>query len=124
VSDEVRVWDPAVRIFHWSLVLAFALAYVSGDEWLRVHVLSGYVIGALVAFRVLWGLVGPRYARFSSFVASPAVALEYLWLAVRFRAPRHLGHNPAGGLMIVAMLLSLAATTLTGLLVYGAGAGT
>jgi cytochrome b len=72
---NVRVWDPAVRIFHWSLVAAFATAWLSGDELPVVHVWAGYLIGAPLVFRMLWGFVGTRYARFRDFVRSPATIL-------------------------------------------------
>lgn len=116
---EVRVWDPAVRLFHWSLVAAFAAAYLSGDEWMSLHVNAGYLIGALLIFRILWGYLGPRHARFRDFVRPPAEVVAYLRQAARLSAPRHLGHNPAGGAMILALLVSLAMTVLTGILLYG-----
>jgi cytochrome b len=119
-SREVRVWDPAVRLFHWSLVAAFGAAYLSGDDWTSLHVNAGYLIGALLAFRVLWGLVGPRHARFRDFVRPPSAVLAYLGQTVRLSAPRHLGHNPAGGAMILALLISLTVTVASGVLLYGA----
>jgi cytochrome b len=118
--QEVRVWDPAVRLFHWSLVAAFAAAYLSGDEWMSLHVNAGYLIGGLLVFRILWGFIGPRHARFRDFVRPPSAVLAYLRQAVRLSAPRHLGHNPAGGAMILALLLSLALAVVSGALLYGA----
>jgi cytochrome b len=119
VYREVRVWDPAVRLFHWSLVAAFTAAYLSGDDWMSVHVNAGYLIGALLVFRILWGFVGSRHARFRDFVRPPSAVLAYLYQALRFSAPRHLGHNPAGGAMIVALLVSLILTVVSGILLYG-----
>lgn len=116
---EVRVWDPAVRLFHWSLVAAFGAAYLSGDEWMSLHVNAGYLIGVLLVFRILWGYVGPCHARFRDFVRPPAEVIAYLRQAARLSAPRHLGHNPAGGAMILALLVSLALTVLSGILLYG-----
>jgi cytochrome b len=110
----VRVWDPLVRIFHWSLVMLFALAFVTGDEWKSVHVTTGYLIAGLVAFRVLWGVVGPKSARFASFVRGPAATLGYVRHMLAFKAPRYLGHNPAGGAMIVALLTTIALIAATG----------
>lgn len=110
----VKVWDPLVRLFHWSLVGLFALAYFTGDEWKDAHIVVGYAIGGLVVFRVLWGLVGPRNARFASFVRGPATTLGYLRSALAFRAPRYLGHNPAGAAMIVALLVAIATIATTG----------
>lgn len=113
------VWDPLVRVFHWTLVGSFVLAWATGDEWLGLHQLAGYTIGGLVALRLLWGLVGPRRARFSDFVRPPREVFAYLGDVVRFRARRYVGHNPAGGLMIVAMLSSLALTVASGVLTLG-----
>ena len=110
----VRVWDPFVRIFHWSLVVLFAIAFLTGDEIEWLHLRSGFAIAALVALRILWGFIGPRHARFANFVKSPSVIWSYLRKAVRLDAPRTLGHNPAGGAMIVALL-----TMITGLCVTG-----
>lgn len=104
---RVRVWDPLVRIFHWSLVSLFLVAYVTSDEWRSAHVLAGYTIGGLVAFRVLWGFVGSHHARFSNFVFRPRTVIGFLGQSARMRAPRHLGHNPAGGAMVVALLVMI-----------------
>jgi cytochrome b len=118
--EQVKVWDPLVRIFHWTLVVSFALAYITEDEWLTLHSLAGYTIGGLLLFRIVWGLIGTRYARFSNFVFSREVIVGYLRDIVAFRPKRYLGHNPAGGAMVIALLLSLIATVITGLSVYGA----
>ena len=118
-SRQVRVWDPAVRFFHWSLAAAFAAAYLSGDDWTSLHVNAGYYIGVLLVFRILWGFVGPSHARFRDFVRPPAEVLAYLGQVMRLSAPRHLGHNPAGGAMILALLASLTLTVASGLLLYG-----
>lgn len=118
-KDTVYVWDPIVRVFHWSLVGAFALAYLTGEDWLDLHVIAGYWIAGLIALRVIWGFVGPGHARFSDFVRGPSSALRYLYDAVRLRAKRYIGHNPAGGLMAIALLVCLAGTIVTGLLALG-----
>lgn len=118
-APTVKVWDPLVRVFHWSLVAAFALAYVTEDDWLGVHTVAGYTVLGLVGFRLLWGLVGTRYARFSSFVRGPRVVGAYLRDMLRGRERRHLGHNPAGAAMILALLAGLLLTGITGLAVYG-----
>lgn len=112
----VKVWDPFVRIFHWSLAALFAAAFITGDEAEWLHVRIGYAILTLLAFRVAWGVVGPRHARFASFVRRPRAVLGYLREVALLRAPRYLGHNPAGGAMIVALLALLSATGLTGYL--------
>lgn len=114
----VRVWDPFVRVFHWTLAVAFAVSYLTGDEVLGLHVWSGYLISVLIVSRAIWGVVGPQRARFSDFVYGPAAVFGYLRDLVLFRAPRHLGHSPAGGAMVVALMLSLAATCVTGASLY------
>ena len=118
--SEVRVWDPLVRLFHWLLVAAFAAAWVTEDEWMTVHSYAGYLIALLLVFRLIWGLLGTRHARFSDFVKSPATVIAYLKDLSALRARRYIGHNPAGGAMIVVLLLSLLMTVTAGLLAYGA----
>jgi cytochrome b len=112
----VKVWDLFVRVFHWSLVALFVLAYATGDEIEQVHIAAGYTIAALVALRILWGFVGPYHARFANFVLPPRGVLAYLRDVALLRAPRYLGHNPAGGAMIVALLMTLAGTCATGIM--------
>jgi cytochrome b len=116
----VKIWDPLVRVFHWSLALFFITAYLSEDEWLGAHVWAGYSVLGLLLLRIVWGFAGPNHARFSDFVYAPPTILSYLKDVLKFRARRYLGHNPAGGAMVLALLLSLLATTLSGLAVYGA----
>jgi cytochrome b len=118
MSNEIRVWDPMVRIFHWGLVIAFTVAYLSGDEENSLHIYSGYAVLGLIAFRVIWGLIGSRYARFSDFVYSPATVIQYLKGLVARKPKHYTGHNPAGGWMVIAMLLSLFVVTVSGLKVY------
>jgi cytochrome b len=115
----VRTWDPLIRLFHWTLVAAFFTAYLIEDDWMSLHVLAGYTVLGLLLFRIIWGVIGTRHARFTDFVCSPAKTLAYLKDALAFRARRYLGHNPAGGAMVIAMLISLSATAVTGLALYG-----
>ncbi len=110
----IKVWDPFVRVFHWSLATLFLAAYATGEDAGRVHIAAGYAIAGLIALRIVWGFVGPRHARFSNFVRSPREILAYLRDVALFRAPRYLGHNPAGGAMIVGLLVMLSATGITG----------
>lgn len=119
-STQIKVWDPVVRLFHWALVAAFTVAFISGEDFLTLHSWAGYVIFALLVIRIIWGLIGPRYARFSDFVYRPATIKQFLKDTLRFRARRYLGHNPAGGAMVILLMLSLLLTGFTGLLVYGA----
>lgn len=116
----VKVWDPLVRLFHWSLVAAFTIAYLSGEESLDLHVWSGYVVLGLIAFRLVWGFIGTRYARFSDFIYRPAVIFAYSGEVIAGKARRYLGHNPLGGAMIIAMLVCLLGTTVSGLAFYAA----
>ena len=110
----IKVWDLFVRAFHWSLAALFAVAYATGDEIERVHIAAGYAIAGLLALRVVWGFVGPSHARFCNFVRTPSEVVSYLRDVMLLRAPRYLGHNPAGGAMIVALIAMLAFTCLTG----------
>jgi cytochrome b len=110
----VRVWDRFVRVFHWSLATLFTIAFLTGDEIENVHLAAGYTIAFLIALRVVWGFIGPKHARFADFVRSPREVLSYLGDMARFRARRTLGHNPAGGAMVVALLVMLAGTAVTG----------
>ena len=119
-EESVRVWDPMVRLFHWSLVATFIIAWLSGEEEGRLHVYSGYAVMGLVMFRILWGFIGTRHARFSSFLYSPQRTLRYLGSLLGPAPEHYTGHNPAGGWMIVALLVSLLVTGYTGLLAYGA----
>jgi cytochrome b len=118
-QNEVKVWDPFVRIFHWSLVLTFTVAYVTGEELEVLHNNAGYAVLGLVLLRIVWGFIGPRYARFRDFVYSPAEVQGFLRDTLGRRAKRYLGHNPAGGAMVVVMLLSLIITAVTGIAFYG-----
>lgn len=118
--NQVKVWDPLVRIFHWTLVGAFTLAYLSGEDFQNLHVYAGYTIGGLIVFRLLWGFVGTTHARFHSFVRSPSEIKAYLKSLLSGSPHHYLGHNPAGGAMVIALLISLLFTVLTGLSAYGA----
>lgn len=114
--DKVKVWDPLVRIFHWSLVFFFLLAFITEDDWLSVHVQAGYAVSMLIGFRLFWGLVGTRYARFFTFVKSPATVLSHLKGMLRLNAPHYLGHNPVAAIMIIALLVSITMTAFTGMI--------
>ncbi len=116
IHQSVKVWDPLVRVFHWSLVFFFLLAFITEDDWLSVHVQAGYAVSMLVGFRLFWGLVGTRYARFLTFVKSPSTVISHLKGMLNFNAPHYLGHNPVAAVMIIALLLSISMTAITGMI--------
>jgi cytochrome b len=118
--SRVLVWDWPVRAFHGGFALLFVLAYALGDSerWRNVHVALGYGVLALIAFRILWGLVGTRPARFAAFLRGPGAVARYLAGVVRGQPAAHTGHNPAGGWAIVALLGLGAATGISGWLRY------
>lgn len=114
-KPATRVWDLPTRLFHWLLVLSFTAAYVTaqlGPTWMSWHFRAGYLLAALLLFRLVWGVVGSDSARFSHFLRGPRTVITYL------RAPRTVaaspGHNPAGGWMVVLMLVTLAVISVTG----------
>lgn len=111
---RVRVWDRFVRAFHWCLVASFLTAYFSTSSIGLVHKYSGLAALGLVAARVVWGFVGSRHARFASFVPGPRTLWNYLRALAHLREPRHLGHNPAGAVMILFMLAMMVGLGVTG----------
>lgn len=114
----IRVWDLPIRVFHWSLVTCFFIAYLTEDDFITLHSYAGYTILGLIVLRLLWGIIGTKHARFSDFAQSPRTILNYLQQVIAFKARRYLGHNPAGGAMVLMLLLTLSLTSLTGLATY------
>jgi cytochrome b len=112
-AGSIKIWDPIVRVFHWGFAAAVFIALMS-DEDRALHEAAGYAALALVLVRILWGFLGPRHARFSSFVRSPGAVLAYLKDAAGLRARRYLGHNPAGGAMILLLLAMVATAGISG----------
>lgn len=113
-STQFKVWDPVVRVFHWSLVLAFGANALLTDPESNLHEWIGYAVVALIGLRILWGLVGGRYARFSSFPPSASGAMGQLSDMATGRRRVHLGHTPLGALMIYNLLLTILAIGATG----------
>lgn len=119
-QHDVKVWDPLVRFFHWGVAGAFFVAFITEEDFLTLHTWAGYSVLGLVLLRIVWGVVGTRYARFSSFVFTPRTISQFVQQTLRLRAKRYLGHNPAGGAMVVLLLVSLLATSVSGLAIYAA----
>lgn len=118
-SREVYVWDPVVRWFHWTMVVTFTFAYFTGEGDETLHAYAGYVVLGLVLLRIVWGFIGTRHARFSDFIYPPGAIVDYFRGLLRGRPGHYLGHNPAGGVMVIILLLSLLAISWSGLKVYG-----
>lgn len=112
--DRVKVWDPAVRIFHWGLVAAFFIAYFAAADYRDIHEWAGYVVLGLIACRLIWGVIGSRYARFRDFVPGPRRLTDYVRLVLKGQEPRYLGHNPAAAIMILFLLLANSVIGITG----------
>ena len=119
-SFQISVWDPLMRFIHWSLVSAFIIAFITQDDLLSLHPQAGYLILILISIRFIWGFVGTHYARFAEFIYSPEVIIQFLKETMHGKAKRYLGHNPAGGAMIILLLISLFITSISGILVLGA----
>jgi len=119
----VRVWDYFVIFSHWTVAVGYVVAYVTGEDALLIHVWAGYVVGVLVLARILWGFVGPKYARFTDFVFGPWKVLGYLRDLASFRARRYLGHSPAGGAMAIALWIGLLALVWSGMEFYAVKEG-
>ncbi len=119
-STQIKVWDPLVRFFHWALVSAFIIAYITEEDFLTIHSWAGYLILVLLCIRFAWGFIGTRYARFSDFAYSPKNIIQFLKDTLSLNAKRYLGHNPAGGAMVFLLMFSLLITTASGVILLGA----
>ncbi|MDO7597692.1 MAG: cytochrome b/b6 domain-containing protein [Pseudomonadota bacterium] len=117
-TQQIKVWDLPLRIFHWSLVSCFFIAYFTEDNFMTLHTYAGYTIIGLIIFRLIWGVIGNHHARFNNFVCRPRTVRSYLKDILYNQAKRYLGHNPAGAAMILALILSLITTTISGLAIY------
>lgn len=124
-ARKVLVWDAPVRVFHWLMVFSFAGAYLTAESerWRLLHVSLGYTMAGLVAFRIVWGLIGTRHARFSDFVRGPAAIARYVGGMLRGKPKRHVGHNPLGALAIVALLGLTLAIAASGWAVFNDAGG-
>jgi cytochrome b len=119
-QQRVLVWDAPVRVFHWMLAVSFLGAFLTAESerWRDVHVMLGYTVAGLLAFRLVWGLVGSRYARFSSFAFGPSKVVAYLKSLLGSKPEHHLGHNPAGSWAIYGLLSTGVIASLSGWLKY------
>ncbi len=111
----IKVWDPFVRFFHWTLLACFLIAFATEDDLQILHNAAGYLILGLLGCRLIWGIVGTRHARFTDFITMPTTVINYLKEVKSGTAKRYLGHNPAGGAMIVILVTVLALTIFTGI---------
>jgi len=118
--QKILVWDWPVRLGHWLMVGGFALAWLTGDsETFRlVHVIAGATVLGVASFRLPWGFIGSRYARFVDFVRGPTAVKDYLTSLLRLQPDHHVGHNPAGGWAIVLLLGLGIVTGLAGWAIY------
>lgn len=119
-NAQIRIWDPWVRLFHWLLVTGVLVLFVLEESIMALHLIVGYAVFGLLCFRVIWGWIGPGHARFRDFVRSPQETWAYLGKLRSGQAERFLGHNPAGGMMIVMLMSTLLVTILFGMLAQGA----
>ncbi len=119
-TERILVWDLPTRLFHWLLAGTFAAAWLTADSerWIDVHATLGYTFAGLIAFRLVWGFVGTRHARFSSFVSGPGAVMRYFRSILTLQPEHHVGHNPAGGWAVLALLGLGAVTALSGYATY------
>jgi cytochrome b len=119
-KTKILVWDAPVRVFHWLMVFSFFVAYLTAESerWRLVHVTLGYTMGGLVAFRLVWGLLGTRYARFSQFIRGPAAVVDYVKSLLKGQPEHAIGHNPAGAVAIVLLILLSAVIVATGWAIF------
>ena len=112
----IKVWDFPVRVFHWLVAICFIGAYITAEEdgYRLIHVTFGYTLGALMLFRIFWGLYGTTYARFSSFIKPPSAVFSYLKSLLSNQPEHHVGHNPAGAVAILFLLFFGIMTPITG----------
>jgi len=114
--STVKAWDPLVRIFHWSLVVCFLVTYTTEEDLMSLHTWAGYGVAILIGFRLLWGLIGTRNARFLSFVKSPQRVKQHLRDMLSLRPAHYLGHNPVAAVMVVALLASIGLAAFSGMM--------
>jgi cytochrome b len=114
LSEKIVVWDFLIRVLHWSLAIGITIAWLTEDGPSLLHDGARYAVLVIIAIRLIWGVLGSKFARFHSFIKRPSTTLDYAKTVARGAAPRHLGHNPLGGWMIITLLTCTALTGLTG----------
>lgn len=114
----VKVWDPIVRVGHWALVIAFFTAYLTEDDLLTQHTWAGYTVATIIFIRIIWGFIGGQYAKFSQFIYHPSIIIQYIKNLLSGKPQHYVGHNPAGGAMVIALLFSLMITVISGMKLY------
>jgi cytochrome b len=118
--NRIRVWDLPVRLFHWSLAASFIIAFLTSESerWRDTHVLAGYVMAGLILFRVIWGFLGSTHARFADFLPTPSKLKIYMKSLFSGRPEHYVGHNPAGAIAIIALLILGLVSVTTGWVTY------
>ena len=120
MSERIQVWDVPTRVFHWSMVLSFCGVFLTSESerYRDIHVMLGYTMLGLIAFRVLWGFVGTRYARFGSFLFTSGEVITYVSALAKGKAERYVGHNPAGSVAIWLLLILTIGSGVSGVLLF------
>jgi cytochrome b len=123
LNKQIEVWDPVLRCFHWLLVIAWLTSWWFEGRNIQLHVIAGSIIAGLLLFRLIWGMVGEHYARFSSFASSPTAIARHIRELLQFRSSHHIGHTPVGGVMIFILLFALLLLVCTGTALLGMQTG-
>ena len=113
MMNKIQIWDPLVRLLHWALAI-LVIANFLNEDGAFYHRWIGYTASAIVVVRIIWGFVGSKHARFSDWFPTPARVIEYTRLKLKGQAPRHLGHNPLGALMMLALIVLVLNQGVTG----------
>jgi cytochrome b len=113
-EPAIRVWDPIVRLFHWTIVLGYGINMWVTEDGSDAHEVIGYVVLAAIAIRLVWGFIGSRHARFADFIPGPSRLAGYLRQWAKRREPRYIGHNPLGAIMMLALIALMLSVGVTG----------
>ena len=116
----MKIWDLLVRLLHWLLVITFIMSYTSKEQNYPLHLYSGYSLLGIIIIRFIWGFIGTYHARFKNFIYSPTITYRYIKKLLTYQQKRYIGHNPAGGAMVMILLLMLLIISLSGIALDGA----